>query len=60
MKGKGFYKIKGTIQLFKNDNLIREYEFNNVQDRKRMLYIWKSEIKANDTDYYYLIIKPEL
>ena len=54
-KGKG--NCKGTIQLFKNEMLIREYEFQDVQDRRRMLKIWKSEIKSNGNDIYYLIIK---
>jgi hypothetical protein len=56
---KGKEKVKGTIQLFKNDQLVREYNFQNTNDRKRMLSIWRSEIKLNG-DCYYLIIKPEL
>ena len=40
--------------------LIREYKFNDGNDRKRMLKIWTSKLKPNGLDYYYLIIKPEL
>ena len=57
-KGKG--NCKGIIQLFKNEMLIREYKFNDGDDRKRMLKIWTSELKPNGLDCYYLIIKPEL
>jgi hypothetical protein len=50
--------IKGTIQLMKNDKLIREYRFQSAHDRRRMLKIWNAEIKPNGEDEYYLIIKP--
>ena len=57
---KEWYKIKGEIQLFKNDRLIREYRFHKAHDRRRILRIWNSEIKPNGKDEYYLIIKPQL
>jgi hypothetical protein len=51
--------MKGVMQLFKNDNLIREYKFHNVYDRRRMLKIWNAEVKPNGIDTYELIIKLE-
>ena len=51
-----WYKIKGTIQLMKNDKLIREYRFQSAHDRRRMFKIWNSEIKPNGKDYYELLI----
>ena len=59
-KGKYWHKMKGTMHLFKNDMLIREYKFNDIHDRRRMLRIWNTEIKPNGKDDYYLIIKPNL
>ena len=50
--------MKGEIQLFKNNRLIREYRFQSAHDRRRILRIWNSEIKPNGEDEYYLIIKP--
>jgi hypothetical protein len=52
--------MKGKIQLFKNDRLIREYGFQHIYGRRRILRIWISEIKPNGEDEYYLIIKPNL
>lgn len=57
---KDWYKMKGVMQLFKNDNLIREYKFNTVFDRRRILKIWNSEVKPNGIDTYELIIKLEI
>ena len=54
---KEWYKIKGTMQLFKSGKLIREYKFHSVYHRKRMLAIWNSEVKPNGIDIYELIIK---
>ena len=54
---KDWYKIKGTMQLFKNDILIREYKFNDIHDRRRMFKIWNSEVKPNGIDKLELIIK---
>ena len=53
-----WYKIKGVMQLLKNDRVIREYKFYDIYDRRRMLKIWQSEVKPNGTDCYELIIKP--
>jgi len=52
-------EVKGTIQLFKNDKLIREYIYKHFEDRRRMLKIWESEEKPNNIDKLELIIKPE-
>lgn len=52
--------MKGTMQLFKSDKLIREYKFNKIQDRKRMLNIWKAEEKPNGIDTYELIIRLDI
>jgi hypothetical protein len=54
---KEWYKIKGTMQLFKNDKLIREYKFHDAHRRRSILKIWNSEVKPNGIDYYELIIK---
>ena len=56
-KERDWYKMKGKMQLFKNDHVIREYRYNSVYDRRRMYKIWHSEIKPNGKDEYYLIIK---
>jgi len=56
-KERDWYKIKGKMQLLKNEHPIREYRFNSVYDRRRMYKIWNSEIKPNGTDVYELIIK---
>lgn len=56
---KEWHKIKGEMQLLNNGKLIREYKFNNANDRRRMLRIWNSEIKPNGIDCYELIIKPD-
>ena len=55
-----WYKGKGAMQLFKNENLIREYRYTDTYDRKRMYKIWMSEIKLNGIDCYELIIKPNI
>ena len=56
---KKWYKIRGTMQLFKNDNLIREFKFHDAYRRRAVLKIWNSEVKPNGIDYYVLIIKIE-
>lgn len=56
---KEWYKIRGTMQLFKNDNLIREFKFHDAYRRRAVLKIWNSEVKPNGIDYYVLIIKIE-
>jgi hypothetical protein len=40
--------------------LIREYTFNDVFDRRRMLKIWTAEIKPNGKDTFELIVKPHI
>ena len=59
-KEKEWYKTKGKMQLFKGDVLIRQYNFYDSYNRRRILRIWESEIKPNGIDEYYLIIKPNL
>lgn len=56
---KEWYKIRGTMQLFKNDNLIREFKFHDAYRRRAVLKIWNSEVKPNGIDTYQLIIKIE-
>ena len=54
---KEWYKIRGTMQLFKNDKLIREFKFHDAYRRRAVLKIWNSEVKPNGIDTYQLIIK---
>jgi len=54
---KEWYKITGTMQLFKNDKLIREFKFHDAYRRRAVLKIWNSEVKPNGIDIYQLIIK---
>ena len=56
-KEKEWYKIRGTMQLFKNDKLIREFRFHDGHRRRAVLKIWNSEVKPNGIDTYELIIK---
>jgi hypothetical protein len=56
---KEWYKIKGVMQLFKNDKLIREFKFHDAHRRRAVLKIWNSEVKPNGIDHYELIIKIE-
>ena len=56
---KEWYRIKGTMQLFKNDKLIREFKFHDAYRRRAVLKIWNSEVKPNGIDVYELIIKIE-
>ena len=49
--------MKGIMQLFKSDRLIREYRFHNSHDRRKILRIWNSEVKPNGIDELVLIIK---
>ena len=57
---KEWYKMKGKMQLFRGDVLIRQYNYFDSYNRRRILRIWKIEIKPNGIDEYYLIIKPNL
>lgn len=56
-KVKDWDNVSGEMQLLKNDLVIREHKYQTVTDRRRILRIWNSEEKLNDTDYE-LIIKP--
>ena len=56
---KEWHRIKGLMQLFKNDKLIREFRFHDAYRRRSVLKIWNSEVKPNGIDHYYLIIKLE-
>ena len=57
MREKEWYRIRGVMQLFKNDNLIREFKFHDAYRRRAVLKIWNSEVKPNGIDIYQLIIK---
>jgi hypothetical protein len=56
---KEWYKIKGVMQLFKNDKLIRDFKFHDAHRRRSVLIRWNSEVKPNGIDHYELIIKIE-
>jgi hypothetical protein len=47
------------MQLIKNERIIREYRYNDIYQRRKMLRIWNSEIKPDGKSCYELIIKPE-
>jgi hypothetical protein len=53
-----WHRAKGKMQLFKNKVPIREYNYHDAYNRRRMLRIWDAEVKPNGKDEYYLIIKP--
>ena len=54
-----WYRTRGTMQLIKNERIIREYRYNDIYQRRKMLRIWNSEIKPDGKSCYELIIKPE-
>jgi hypothetical protein len=54
---KEWYRIRGLMQLFKNQKLIREFRFHDAHRRRAVLKIWNSEVKPNGIDVYELIIK---
>ena len=54
---KDWYKKVGTMQLLKNDKIIRELKFYDAYRRRQVLKIWNSEVKPNGIDTYQLIIK---
>lgn len=56
-KEKEWYKIRGLMQLFKNDKLIREFKFHDAYRRRSVLKIWESEVKRNGIDVYELVIR---
>ena len=49
--------MKGIMQLYKNDIVIREFKFHDAYRRRAVLKIWNSEVKPNGIDTYELIIK---
>jgi hypothetical protein len=57
---KEWYKIRGTMQLLKDERIIREHRFNDSHSRRKMLKIWNSEVKPNGISRYELIIIPEI
>ena len=59
VREKEWYRIRGLMQLFKNDKLIREFKFHDAYRRRAVLKIWNSEVKPNGIDIYQLIIKLE-
>lgn len=56
-KVKDWYRIKGTMELIKDDRVIRQYRFNDIYQRRKILRIWNSEVKPNGTSTYELIIR---
>lgn len=57
---KEWYRIRGTMQLIKDERVIRDYRFNDIYARRKMLRIWNSEVKPNGICRYELIIIPEI
>ena len=47
-KEKEWYKTKGKMQLFRGEVMIRQYNFFDSYNRRRILRIWKAEIKPNE------------
>ena len=56
-KEKEWYRIKGVMELIKDDRVIRQYRFNDIYQRRKILRIWNSEVKPNGTSRYELIIR---
>jgi hypothetical protein len=48
------------MQLIKDERVIREYRFNDIYARRKILRIWNSEVKPNGVSRYELIIIPEI
>ena len=59
-KERDWYRVKGTMQLIKDERVIRQYRFNDIYARRRMLRIWNSEVNPNGISCYKLIIIPEI
>ena len=59
-KAKDWYRTRGVMQLLKDEMVIREYRYNDVYARRKILRIWNSEIKPNGVSRYELIIVPEI
>lgn len=59
-KAKDWHRIRGMMQLLKDERVIREYRYFDVYQRRKILRIWNSEIKPNGVSCYELIIAPEI
>ena len=59
-KAKDWYRMRGVMQLIKDERVIREYRFNDIYARRKMQRIWNSEVKPNGVSRYELIIIPEI
>lgn len=59
-RARDWYRISGTMQLIKDERVIREYRFNDIYKRRKILRIWNDEIKPNGISRYELIIIPEI
>ena len=59
-KAKDWYKQKGTMELIKDDRIIRQYRYNDSYSRRKIQRIWNSEVKPNGVSIYELIIRPEV
>ncbi len=59
-KPKDWYKQKGTMELIKDDRIIRQYRYNDSYSRRKIQRIWNSEVKPNGVSVYELIIRPEV
>jgi hypothetical protein len=59
-KAKDWYRTRGVMQLLKDERVIREYRYNDIYARRKILRIWNSEIKPNGVSRYELIIVPEI
>ena len=59
-KPKDWYKQKGTMELIKDDRVIRQYRYNDSYSRRKIQRIWNSEVKPNGVSLYELIIRPEI
>jgi len=58
-KPKDWHKQKGTMELIKDDRVIRQYRYNDSYSRRKIQRIWNSEVKPNGVSLYELIIRPE-
>jgi hypothetical protein len=53
-KAKDWYRMRGVMQLIKDERVIREYRFSDIYARRN------SEVKPNGISRYELIIAPEI
>ena len=59
-KAKDWYRMRGVMQLIKDERVIREYRFSDIYARRKIQRIWNSEVKPNGVSRYELIIAPEI